>query len=284
VGRHKKEPIQPPAQKIDGRRFVLYRRISTDEQKKGYGMDAQKDICEGYATIKGLEIIAYKDDEGLSGTLPVEQRPGLLEAVNMCLEGKADGILTYAQDRYAREPEVWANLRKRAFKHFSLWTVKENTDFSTEESMFMGDIYGAVSALERRTIRDRLINGRKQRAIKDGKASGPLPYGYRYRVEVGADGDITKHIEIDPAAATVVRLILDMQTAGATYAAIAERLNGSGYVTPQTGAAWTPGHLSGVMRHRRVYVEGVKDWGQLEGRRKWPILWPEQQETKETPQ
>lgn len=134
MGRKKKEIKVSSAE--DGKRAIVYTRVSTDEQvQHGYGLDVQLDRCTQYAQLVGYTIVAVKTDEGLSGTLSMKDRPGLLSAFTSCIMGDADIILTYAQDRYARDTGVWVNLRDSAIKAgMHLWTVKENTDFATKDS------------------------------------------------------------------------------------------------------------------------------------------------------
>jgi DNA invertase Pin-like site-specific DNA recombinase len=99
-------------------KLVAYLRVSTIEQAdKGYGLDVQREAITKAANQLGAQVVAWTADEGKSGTLDAEDRPGLTEALTLIRTGTADGLIVRDLDRLARsvsvqEPvlaEVWAN-------------------------------------------------------------------------------------------------------------------------------------------------------------------------------
>src|SRR5512145_1379247 len=84
-----------------GTRAVIYLRISTEEQKKGHGIDSQLAQCSAYCQRRGYTIVATLADEGISGK-GISERPSLATALAHCETGTADVIVAYAQDRFAR--------------------------------------------------------------------------------------------------------------------------------------------------------------------------------------
>src|SRR5579863_4277630 len=81
---------------------IIYRRVSTDEQaKSGLGVDAQLAICQQGAARLGLRVTSVCTDEGLSGSLAPQERPGLLDAIGKLRRG--DVLLVSKRDRLARD-------------------------------------------------------------------------------------------------------------------------------------------------------------------------------------
>ena len=271
MGRKKKQV--PVSSANDGKRAIIYTRVSTDEQvQHGYGLDAQLDRCTQYAQLVGYTVVDVKTDEGLSGTLYMKDRPALLAAFTACLTGDADIILTYAQDRYARDTGVWVNLRDAAIKAgIHLWTVKENTDFATKDSQFMGEIHAVVNAQERRTIAERLFNGRTQRSKDDGLGSGPIPYGYIRHKEV-AGTEVVTTVLVDESAVPVIRLVLSEREQGTTYHALCALLTRKGYQTPRGNKEWKVSTIQSIEKHADLYKTGVRSWHTVQSSTLWPII------------
>jgi DNA invertase Pin-like site-specific DNA recombinase len=84
-------------------RAIGYLRVSTGEQvTSGLGLEAQRNAIEQTAARLRLPLIAVLSDDGISGTVPLEQRPGLLDAVNLLRRG--DVLVAAKRERIARDP------------------------------------------------------------------------------------------------------------------------------------------------------------------------------------
>ena len=55
---------------------ALYCRVSTDEQATQGTIDTQKDFLREYARLYNLEAYETYSDDGVSGTVPLDKRPG----------------------------------------------------------------------------------------------------------------------------------------------------------------------------------------------------------------
>lgn len=252
--------------KVRGLRAVIYLRVSTEEQAQhGYGLESQEDACRAYCQRHGYEIVAVCRDEGISGTADVADRPGLAQALGLCSAGATDVLVAYAQDRIARRVGLFDQIREKSIRWGTrLETVKEGTDFTTNESLLMGDIFAAFAAEERRRIAARLYGGRRVRSKRDGRGSGPLPFGYVR----GAEGIV----EVDMAAAPVIRRLFALRAGGQGYQATADTLNAEGCPTPAGGKRWTVGHVQNVERHETLYRTGRRQWDDVESERLWPVV------------
>jgi len=74
-------------------RSVAYLRVSSEGQvKNGHGLGIQEQGVKAWAKANGHTIVAICSDEGLSGTLDAQDRPGLLRALNMVRSGEATAL------------------------------------------------------------------------------------------------------------------------------------------------------------------------------------------------
>jgi site-specific DNA recombinase len=246
---------------------VIYLRVSGEEQAKhGHGIDDQLDKCRAYCNTHAYEIIGVLRDEAVKGDTAVIERVGLTQALTMCAIGQASILVTSAQDRLARDTQIWPMIRHAATSgHFAIETCKEGnlTDVGTEVT---GDWFALIAANEKRTITARMLGGRRERSKQDGMGSGPLPWGW-LRVGYGRQSTV----EVDEQAATIIRMILGLRDDGVTYQGIADALNGLGLVTA-TGATWTRGHVKLVDEKRTLYTTGVKTWGDVSSQEQWPVI------------
>ena len=76
-------------------RTVTYLRVSTAGQVlDGFGIAAQELACAAWADRTGNDVVGVVRDEGLSGTLPAPERPGLRAALAMLRDGDADCLVS----------------------------------------------------------------------------------------------------------------------------------------------------------------------------------------------
>jgi DNA invertase Pin-like site-specific DNA recombinase len=67
------------AKPADAKKAVAYVRMSTDRQD--LSPDAQRAAISRWASAQGVAVVAWHDDLGVSGGTPLEERPGLLAAI-----------------------------------------------------------------------------------------------------------------------------------------------------------------------------------------------------------
>lgn len=249
----------------DGKRAMIYVRVSTDEQKKGFGPDAQRKVCRAYCERQGYEMIATVEDLGISGTKHWDARDGLREAVQACRDNAADVIVAYAQDRFARKAGVWEEVRDHAITHgYRLEAAQSGQVLTAEENDITSDAMAFVSSVERKMIVKRLRGGREGRAGIDGRGSSYPPYGY-VRDEYG------KVIPYDPQA-KVVRHILQLHDKQASYRTIAADLNRRGYTAPM-GGPWSVSSVYVIVQRRDLYETGRRVWDGIEAAQEWPVIY-----------
>jgi DNA invertase Pin-like site-specific DNA recombinase len=83
--------------------LVAYLRVSTDRQAEAVlGLEVQEEAIRVNTARHDHELVAVTRDEGVSGTKPAAERPGLTEALNLIKEGGAEGLEVARLDRLAR--------------------------------------------------------------------------------------------------------------------------------------------------------------------------------------
>lgn len=227
-------------------RLVLVRRVSTAGQAvDGYGLDAQEKDCRKWAkasTAAGLPVrivhmVTDGDGKGgKSGTTLLDERPGLMDAVEWIAEGRADGILAPNLDRLAREltvqeavlSYVWA-LAGRVFTADHGEHLED--DASDPMRTAMRQMRGVFHQLDRGLIIKRLTEGRAAKGSKGGYAYGAPRFGQRT-----VDGELTDDERENEIAEQFERWRDEEQL---SIRAICARANAEGLLSKR-GGKWHP--------------------------------------------
>jgi len=173
-------------------RLVLVRRVSTAGQAvDGYGLDAQEADGRKWARIQTtprvriVKVVTDGDGKACkSGTSLLDERPGLMEALQWIIDGKADGIVAPNLDRLAREltvqeailSYVWA-MGGRVFTADHGEHLED--DASDPMRTAMRQMRGVFHQLDRGLIIKRLTEGRASKASKGGYAYGAPRFGQK---------------------------------------------------------------------------------------------------------
>lgn len=198
-------------------KYIFYLRVSHEYQKEsGLSIEAQRQICRGYIKDENPEILEFKD-EGYSGALGINQRPGLFSAINM-LE-KNDILLVSKRDRIGRDPIVNAMIEKTVEKKKARLVSASGdvVDDNDPSSILMKRMVDAFSEYE------RLIIGARTRVAlqikkQKGQRMGKIPYGYRVKED-------KIHLEEDEYEQSILAKIHEYKSFGWSLRTIAKHLN-----------------------------------------------------------
>lgn len=191
------------------KKAVIYSRVSTTEQTKGYGIETQVNGCKEYALRNGLEVIEIIKDD-ISGATRLEERVGGLRLLEFVNKGNVETVIVWRLDRLSRPPQNEYSRLLTTYEQFANSGVELH-------SVETGKIDGPMGAMivffksigaseERAAIRDRTMKAKLAKA-KSGKwvGNGRPSYGYR---KVGK-GPKAK-LEIDEIEAPIVIRIFSM--------------------------------------------------------------------------
>ncbi|MBK8905475.1 MAG: recombinase family protein [Anaerolineaceae bacterium] len=191
------------------KKAVIYSRVSTTEQTKGYGIETQVNGCKEYALRNDLEVIEIIQED-VSGATRLEERKGGLRLLELVNNGNVDTVIVWRLDRLSRPPQNEYSRLLTTYEQFANSGVELH-------SVETGKIDGPMGAMivffksigaseERAAIRDRTMKAKLAKA-KSGKwvGNGRPSYGYR---KVGK-GPKAK-LEIDEIEAPIVIRIFSM--------------------------------------------------------------------------
>ncbi len=234
-------------------RVAFYGRVSTEEQADRGNITGQVEFARKYFDLhgaaEGVEDYGMYLDEGVSGTIPLEERPEGARMLADARAGKISAVYFYRLDRLARSTQVVLNTYNELEKlNVSIKSMTEAFDTGTPVGKFFMTLLASIAALERDTILERTRLGKERKAREGCWTSGPPPFGYR----IGPDKKLVIHQE----EAETVRLIFRLYNEGMRMVPLAEYLNARGIQTPTASkkvrkastGLWHAGHISIILR------------------------------------
>ena len=127
---------------------------------------------EGYAEANGYEIKATYYDAAVSGTDPIDQRPGMGALLDSVLSNGTRTILVESPDRFARDVLV-QELGYKMLKDEGIDLIPSTSpDYfgsDTPTAEMVRTILGAVAAFDRRTTVDKLRSSRDRKSAAIGR-------------------------------------------------------------------------------------------------------------------
>ena len=220
-------------------KLVAYCRTSTANGVGSDSLQAQEDACRAWATGNGHEVVLAFRDDALSGTLGIEDRPGLAASLVALDDGEAEGLVVHRPDRLARELHVQEVALAHAWgagDHVRVFEAAEGAEImrddpSDPQRRFLRQVMGAAAELERGLIKARLQGGRRRKAAKGGYVGGNrLHRRYGYTLEDG------RYVPVTEEQAVVDRM-RKLRADGAAWQAVADALNAK-EVEPPSGSVW----------------------------------------------
>lgn len=163
---------------------VLYARVSSEEQARRESIETQIHVAQQQCEREGITLTHIYRDEGVSGTVPFEQRPGGKQVLADARAKKFPLVLLYKVDRLGRS-DVVSHVARHHLETLGvgLRSLTEPFDTTTPHGRFMFSILAAQSAMERENIRERSIAG-IERSAKAGRwLGGSPPRGYKITPE-----------------------------------------------------------------------------------------------------
>jgi DNA invertase Pin-like site-specific DNA recombinase len=162
--------------------YVIYARTSTDEQK--IGMDAQIKSCLDYCKRLKVQVKDIFKDEGFSGSLNLDKRPGMLNAISSLSKG--DVLIVAKRDRLSRGDAMAMAMIESAVARKKARIVSaagEGTENDDPSGVLMRRMVDAFGEYERLIIKSRTVTALQLKKSR-GERCGRIPFGWK----VGEDG------------------------------------------------------------------------------------------------
>jgi DNA invertase Pin-like site-specific DNA recombinase len=255
-------------------RAVLYIRVSTPQQERGYSPAFQEKRGRELADREHLHIfeVVY---EQVSGTK--EHRDGI-ERVHEILETpEAGNIITYAVDRLGRGGWEAGYYAQRWLKaEARIWDSKSQRErCTTDEDLLLFGIESVFAGNEHRKITSRIRDGLQERQ-EQGHPNPHVPYGYVYVRDYNNPADKGTAVIVEEQARWV-RWMFPQSLAGWSCQRIAAELTRLGIARPPSKGApqrlpasvWTRGKVASLL-HQDAYhgTNNEHRWGYTPAQKK----------------
>ena len=163
-----------------------YCRVSTVRQAtEGESLEVQQRQIQGYAHMHGLTLASVVVEEGVSGSVPVEERPvggpllAKLERGDIVIAAKLDRLFRLALDAL----KVVDSLRTRGVK-LHLLDLGGDIAGNGLSKLFL-TIAAAFAEAERDRIRERIGQVKADQKARGRYLGGKVPFGFRRGAEGG---------------------------------------------------------------------------------------------------
>lgn len=245
-------------------RVVAYYRVSTAHQEEKGTIRTQDDVAERYCAASGHALLDKYVDDGVSGSIPIRERPDGARLWADALAHKFDLILIFDLSRLARATiEILTAME--FFKSHDIGVrslTQDYIDTSTSHGLYFLTGLAASDQFMRDKIREQSRYG-LERIVRAGEwAGGKPPFGYRI---------VDKHVAIDPVQSEIVRDIFKWYLSGdIRVRGIAKRLNALD-VKHSISERWWDTTVSKLLRNRAYVGEIV--WRKRTNRRKVAGKW-----------
>ncbi len=207
-----------------------YCRVSTLKQaNEGESLDVQRRQIEGYALMHGLAVDEIVVEEGVSGSVPVEDRPAggqlfaKLQRGDIVIAAKLDRLFRSALDAL----KVVESLKTRGVK-LHLLDLGGDIAGNGISKLFL-TIAAAFAEAERDRIRERIGQVKADQKARGRYLGGKVPFGFRR----GDDGELVPH----EAEQEAIRDMVAMRAQGRTLRAIAAAMVAKGFQISHEGVA-----------------------------------------------
>jgi site-specific DNA recombinase len=238
-------------------RVVCYSRVSSAIQEEKGTIRTQDEVADRYCAANAITPINRYVDNGVSGSIPIRERPGGAKLWADADARRFDLILVFSLSRLARSTlEILNALEFFKARGIAIKSLTQDIDTSTPTGQFFITNLASMDQLMRDNIKENTRHG-LERIVRAGQwAGGTPPFGYRV---------VDKRVAIDPIQSKIVQDIFRWYLGGARVRGIAVRLNAAD-VTHSISKHWWDTTVSKLLRNRAYIGELV--WRKRTDRRK----------------
>lgn len=192
--------------------------------ESGLGLDWQRAKVAAECDRRGWRTLGEYADEGISAKT-IENRPGLVAALDVLDQGGAASLVVAKLDRLSRSVHDFTGLVDRAQRlGWAMVVLDIGVDTSTATGEMMSNILASFAQFER-----KLIGERTSAALQVKKRAG---------IRLGRP---------DRSPPEVVIRVCVRRAEGATLRAIAAELNADGVPPSQGGQTWRASSVASVL-------------------------------------
>lgn len=194
-------------------RVFGYCRVSTaDQADDGSSLASQRQQITGYAMMKGWQVADFFVEAGVSGSVPLVDRPEGQRLLGIARKG--DVVITAKLDRMFRSAnDALDTLEEFKDQGTALHMIDLGGDVTGNGiSKMVFTILAAVAEGERDRIRERIRDAKRHLTAQGVFSGGKRPFGF----DIVAEGDIKRLVRNEAEQAIITRMQA-MRGEGATY-------------------------------------------------------------------
>lgn len=225
---------------------VAYMRYSSENQRDGYSIEAQKAAIEAFCQQNGYNIVHFYKDEAKTGTL--DNREEFQQMISDAADGNFQAVIVHKFDRFSRDKYDNA-IYKRELRNngVRVISVLEPLDDSPE-SLILETLLEGMAQYYSENLSREVKKGLREKALLAKHCGGVAPYGYKVNKE-------TSDLEIEPTEAEIVRKIFELYNNGLPVLEIANHLNSMGVKTrlnkTRGGKEFSPQMVRGILSNEK---------------------------------
>lgn len=214
----------------------LYCRVSSDEQMDRGTIKNQIEFGEQYAKLNRATILGIFTDDGVSGVLPLEDRPGGAQLLTAIRQHPGAKVLVYAVDRLGRDVKVVVDAAY-ALEGMGCAVRSMTQPFDTADALGKAilALLAGFAAMEREGILARTSGGSRRKARAGGYLGGKPPFGLEV-VGRGPEAELVLCQRLVEGMGMPLHefcaYLYERTAAGASSPALAEELNARGISPP----------------------------------------------------
>lgn len=263
------------------RRVATYERVSSEDQRERETIRTQTDeIARHLENQPGLELVGRYVDDGVSGMVPIAERPDGRRLLADAAAHRFEELWVYKVDRLGRDAVDLLVVRRR----LDVLGIKLVSVVEGQPDLLGYDVQAVVADHYRREFARRSADG-MNRAAREGRyCGGIVPLGYRIAGRKQTARLVPDETEIwqGLSAADLVRNIYErLAGEGQSCPAIAAAFNAAGIPThytrdgrgvrgKKTQGLWRHGHIGNLVRNP-IY-RGVLSYGRRSSKRDREVI------------
>jgi DNA invertase Pin-like site-specific DNA recombinase len=200
-----------PGARAQQQRAAIYARVSSQEQKRGYSLQAQVRDDLAYCDRQGYEVVRVLKEVGKRRNMARDRLEILLHAAE---RRQYEVLVVWKRDRFGAGRDVDLVERFLRSQGVRVEALSTGPQSNTATTRFMNGVMDLVADFELDTIGERCHMGRLE-AARRGRWPIAVHYGYQ-RVYPSKD------VVVDPAKAAIVRRAFELCAAGKTLREITD--------------------------------------------------------------
>ncbi len=163
----------------EGKRAVIYTRVSTEEQRKhGASLRHQEEQLRKYCDRKSIEVVGHYEDDESGKSFNRDNFTIMFDWVTKN-KGRVDLVLVTRSDRFIRNLLEMLNIKVRLKAlGVKLVAIEQERDDSAPESMIMDTLQWTMDELESKKISIR-VKEANYKFAKEGAFLNTAPKGYK---------------------------------------------------------------------------------------------------------